>query len=610
MGPARLRLRRAALAALALAALLPAAGARAEEPRPLSRLEQESVDDGLKAMGLALDPHPEGKAIGTIYVVNQDVFSSRDWYFQLLNIFHRTTRPDILRRELLFKPGQPYDQAIVEESMRNLQTPPTVTLATGTRISPPELSSVVAIVPVASPKPGTVDVLAVTRDVWSLRFNTNFEFQQNVLSLLDTSLSENNLFGWRKFLSVGFTLTLGNYAVGPTYFDPNILGTRMQLWATALGFYTRGTNAYEGNYETLSLVYPLYSLASRWGAGVAVSHEDELLRGFTGSSLTRVPLMMAPDCVVVCATPTPALVPLIYRRRFAIVDASATRSFGTSVIQRLSLGYRFDDRRSLPDETFDYGVTPAQVQQFINQYAPVTEQRSEPYVSYSMFAARYGVYRDLNTFDLRENTQLGPSLSLTAAYGAPELGASFRAVPLLAAAAWAWGPGGTLVRASFGGGTRLRDGVAIDQVVQGKLYFASPVMRRALRVVASVEADATRDDTQHTRYALGGDTGLRGYVIGEFQGSSMAVAHLELRSTPLAVWSQRFGLLLFCDAGDAETSLYSLVLRTDVGVGLRWLIPQFNSYVLRVDWAVPLVDGLVTPAGLPGRVSAGFAQIF
>ena len=48
----------------------------------------------------------------------------------------------------------------------------------------------------------------------------------------------------------------------------------------------------------------------------------------------------------------------------------------------------------------------------------------------------------------------------------------------------------------------------------------------------------------------------------------------------------------------------------DVGVGLRWLIPQLNSYVIRVDWAVPLEDGIVTPAGMPGRVSAGFAQIF
>jgi hypothetical protein len=588
----------AALAALVIVAL--GAGARAEPPRPLSLLEQESVDEALAGLGLTVDARPEGKTIGTIYVVNQEVFSRRDWYFQLLNFFHRTTRSEMLRRELLFRPGQPYDAALVEETTRNLQTPPSVTLATGTRLAPPELSSVVAIVPVASPKPGAVDVLVVTRDVWSLRLNTNFEFQQNTLSRLDTSLSENNLFGWRKFLSLAFTMDLGKYGVGPVYFDPNIMATRLQLYANGFAFYTRGTNAYEGNFETLSLVYPLYSLASRWGAGVAVSHEDEIMREFTGTSLTPVTLTSDPTVTV----------PLIFRRQFLIVDAGGTRSFGAAVIQRVRLGYRFDDRRSLPVEGFDYGVTPAQVQEFINEYAPLTERRSEPYVSYSVFTARYGVYRDLDTFDLRENAQLGPSLGLTAAYGSPELGADFRAFPLAAVASWTWGPGDALARASFTGETRLRDGVAIDQIVQGKLYFASPPIKRLLRIVASVEADVARNDTQHTRYAVGGDTGLRGYIIGEFQGSSMAVGHLELRSMPVAVWSQRLGLLLFCDAGDAGSSLYDLTLRTDVGVGLRWLIPQLNSYVLRVDWAVPLVDGIYTPAGLPGRVTAGYQQIF
>ena len=79
---------------------------------------------------------------------------------------------------------------------------------------------------------------------------------------------------------------------------------------------------------------------------------------------------------------------------------------------------------------------------------------------------------------------------------------------------------------------------------------------------------------------------------------------------PLAIWSQRFGTVLFVDAGDASSSLWALTLRTDAGIGLRWLIPQLNSAVLRVDWAVPLTDGIVTPAGLPGRASAGYSQVF
>jgi len=604
------RLRRAALAALALAAVaLGARAAHTQAQRPLSRLERESVDEALKDLGLVPEPNPAGKTIGNVYVVNQDVFSRRDWYFQLLNIFHRTTRENVLRRELLFKPGQRYDQALVEETTRNLQTPAALVLATGEPVPQPELSSVVAILPVASRAPGTVDVLVVTRDVWSLRLNTTFEFQQNTLSFLDTSLSENNLFGWRKYLSVGYTLDLGQYAIGPEYLDPNILGTRLQLYANATANYTRGTTHYEGNNELLALVYPLYSLASRWGAGLAFTHEDLVKRQFFGDGVAPVPLPSDPTTTL----------PDIFRRQAFIVDANATRSFpSAAVIQRLTLGYHYDDRRSLALEGFDYGgATPAQIQELLNTYAPISEVRSEPYVGYAMFTPRYAIYRDLNTFDLRENRQLGPSASVSAAYGSPELGADVRAFPLSASAAWAFGPDGSLAVASVAGTLRLHDGQAIDKAFQGKLYFASPILWRVGRVVASAEADAYRDDTLRRRYFLGGDSGLRGYAIGAVEGTTQLLGHLELRTLALAITSQRVGALVFEDVGSAAPTFSSAAhgLLADIGLGLRWLIPQLNSTVIRFDWAIPLVavtlpNGAFAPAGFPGRASVGFQQIF
>lgn len=553
------------------------------------------------SLGLRVDPSPEGKTVGNVYVVNQEVFSRRDWYFQFFNHFHRTTRPYILARELLLQPGQAYDGALLEESMRNLQSPPSLVLATGSTFIPPELSSVVAIVPVLSPWPGRVDLLAVTRDVWSLRFNTDFEFQQSTLSRLDTSLSENNLFGWRKYLSFGFSLDLGKYAAGPTYFDPNVAGTRLTLLAAASAYYARDTNRYEGNAETFSLHYPLYSLASRWGAGIDVSHEDAVIRAFRGTSLA----------IETLTDGSGAMVPYIFRRRFWIADARVVRSFGQDVIQRITVGYRFDDRRSLLLDGFAYGEAPAaELQAFLQELAPISELRSEPYLEYDMFTARYGVYRDLDTFDLRENARLGPSVTLRAAYGSPELGADFRAYPLSASASWAFGPRGALASASLSGTARLRDGQAIDQRGQVRLYLASPMLGRVLRVLLSGELDSVRADTARTIYFLGGDTGLRGYEIGDFQGTTSFIAHAEARSAPLPVYSQRFGALIFYDVGDAAGSLGALVPHHDVGVGLRWLIPQLNASVVRVDWAVPTQNGTLTRAGLPGRVSAGFQQVF
>jgi hypothetical protein len=569
-------------------------------PQRLGSLEQQSLGEAMAGRGLRIDPAPAGKVIHAVYVTNQDVFSQHDWYFQLFNVFHRTTREGILAREILLAPGQAYDQALVEESIRNLQSPPTLTLATGRTFIPPEVSSVVVIVPVVSPVPGTVDLLVVTRDLWSLRFNTNFELQGNTLSLLETSLSENNLFGWRKYVALNYVMDLGAAAVGPTYFDPNVLGTRFMFYASASASYTRDTTHYEGNAESFTLRYPLYSLASRWGGGIGFIHQDLVARSFLGNKPRPVDLTATPDVV--------EMIPFVYRRKILAVDASAVRQFQSAIIQRLTAGFRVDDRRSLVTNDFPGDAATAQL--FLAQVAPISEVRSGPYLQYDMFTPNYVVFRDLDTFDLRENRRLGPSMTLGLSFGVPELGADFRAFSPSAAVGWAVAPGGGFASISVAGSARLLEGRLQDQALTGTLFLASPIWRRALRLVAEGDINAVRADTTRTLFTLGGDTGLRGYVIGDRQGTSEADGHIELRSLPVAIWSQRVGGLLFYDIGDATSSFSSMFAYQDLGLGLRWLIPQLNTTVVRIDWAAALVSSQFTRAGFPGRFSAGFAQIF
>ena len=576
-----------------------AAGARAEPAGSLGRLERESVDEALARLGLAIDPSPEGKVIGRVHVINQDVFSRQDWYFHLLNVLHRTTRPEILGRELLLVPGQRWDETLADESVRNLQATPPLFFANGERFGAPQVSSIVALVPVASPVPGTVDVLVVTRDVWSLRFNTNFEFQRNRLTLLETAVSENNLFGWRKQLAARFEMDLGRFGVGPTYFDPNVAGTRLTLLAVATAWYTRGGHGYEGNNELFSLRYPLYSLASRWGGGVDVIHRNEVVRRFCDNLLCPVDV-------------GGTSVPLVYQRRDLTTDAGAVRSFGQTIVQRVTLGYRFDRRRSLvpPDFPID-PANPNLADEFLATWAPLPETRSEPYLRYQLFTARYGVFRDLDTFDLRENRRLGPLLAVEVAAGLRALGADFVAYPIGATVGWSVAPGGSAFGlAQVTASARARSGDLIDQRLSAVLYFASPPIAGLARIVAAASTDAVRADTYRTRFFLGGDTGLRGYQIGEFQGTVAAVARAEIRTVPLAVYSQRFGAVLFYDVGHAAASYDALVPHHDVGVGFRWLIPQLNASVVRIDWAIATDAGPYTQPGLPGRISAGFMQSF
>jgi hypothetical protein len=180
-----------------------------------------------------------------------------------------------------------------------------------------------------------------------------------------------------------------------------------------------------------------------------------------------------------------------------------------------------------------------------------------------------------------------------------------------ATASWGAAPGGSAFAvAQVQASARARAGQLIDQRLSAVLYLASPPIGGAARVVVAAMTDAVRADTHRTLFFLGGDTGLRGYQIGEFQGAVGAVAHAEVRTAPLAVGSQRFGAVLFYDVGHAAASYDALVPHHDLGVGLRWLIPQLNASVLRIDWAVATQAGPYTRPGLPGRVTAGFMQSF
>ncbi len=548
-----------------------------------------------------VDPAPQGKTIGKIHVVNQDVFSKRDWYFQLFNIFHWTTRSYILERELLLRPGQLYDQALVEESTRNLQSPAGIIVG-GKTVAQPELSSVVVLLPVASAIPGQVDLLLVTRDIWSLRFNTNFEYQANALTLLQTSLSENNLFGWRKYLSLGFSFDQGKYFYGPTYQDPNIRGTRLTLYAQALFYNSRATGEYEGNSQIAAVRYPLYSLASKWGAGVDVTHVSNVARVFQGNRLRLVD---------VSGTPEIERFPYEYGRRVVVVDANAVRSFrGAAVIQRATVGYLADRRSAEVLPTFPGDAATAAL--FLSEWAPIPEQRSEPYVRYEVFTPRYVVLRDLDTFDLRENRQLGPQLRARVSEGLPALGASFAAFGLDVAAGFAAAPAGGYLSVTAGASGRWRYDQTrwIDQLGEANASAATPIVGGLFRIVAEAQVASKRADTTNTPFVLGGANGLRGYAIGEFIGTTVLVGHIEVRTVPIGIWSQRVGMVAFYDVGDAAPSFSDLLPYNDVGLGLRWLAPQFNSTVIRFDWAVP-APGRGGHAGryagaFLGRFRAGF----
>ncbi|MBK7534161.1 MAG: hypothetical protein IPI49_02095 [Myxococcales bacterium] len=251
----------------------------------LGSLEVSSVLRALAAQKLTLEPAPWGKLVGRVLVHNDDVFAERG-FLQFFNVFHVTSKPNVVAREVVLRRGQPWDQARAEETARRLRDP--------------VFSSVAVVVPVRGQRPDTVDVLVVTRDIWSLRFNTNYRYQDSSLTFLAVSISENNFLGRRKVLSVAYDMDQGQVGIGPLFLDKNLLGRHVEVRARVAGLFARdslladGTFDSEGSESAVEVSRPLWNLGETWGAGVSFSHRFAVERSFRGANLRRMTTRILP----------------------------------------------------------------------------------------------------------------------------------------------------------------------------------------------------------------------------------------------------------------------------------------------------------------------------
>jgi len=618
-------------ATLMLFLLVPAT-ARAEGYAEMGGLERGAVDVALSARGLAIDPAPEGKLVGFIHVVNLDVFQPSDGgLLEWFNHFHRTTREYHIRRESLLVPGLLYNPALVDETTRNLRNRTTYSA------NDPPLSSIVAIVPVQTATPDTVDVLIVTRDVWSLRLNSDWVFglfAQDIPSFR-ASVSENNLFGWRKQPALAFIMDQGEVWLGPNYLDPNLLGTRLrftaafyEIWARRTGELAAGPR--EGSSSWLRVEYPFYALSMRWGAFVDGGYTTRVIRYITSSQgtdnrATLARYLPAADgsasgaCVVPTTQPGDPYPTLTadcaWRSRVGGVTSGVTRSFPSPwLVQRVTIGNEFQLTRLsfLPD----FPATPALRQPFAAQYFGPSERTSSLYLQYEVFTPRYRTYRNLDTFDLGEDLRLGPWVTLKFGRASTLLGSEADFFPLKSEAHVNLGLLGGFQNIGVSWEARLYDHGLGDQLLTGQFYAATPVLARSFRIVVSGRTGLLAENKHRARVYLGWTEGLRGYPINTFYGYNYYLAHIEVRSMAFSLWSLRIGGLLFADAGHAADTWQGLALYDAAGAGLRVLIPQLNADVLRCDWGIPLrgyvVDGTpIVRAGLSNTLAyCGFRQAF
>lgn len=568
-------------------------------------LERVSMARALAAKHLEVEPMPWDKTIEKIEVYNEDPFAESGKAVGLLrffNHFHVTTRDYVTRGELTIGVGEVWDQTRIEESQRRLRDP--------------LYTSVVAIIPTKGSDDKHVVLLAVTRDIFSLRLNTNYTFAQGNLTNLSFSLSENNFLGTHDLVAAAVAMDLGAIAVGPLFVDKNLMGKHIEVRVSASEVVTRQKNSVikinpdgsamqlappvgdsagledahtlhgEGNNESVSVTKTLWSLASEWGWGVSMSHSEGIARRFVGVGGTDVIGLRGydnPDTAEVEALPQE------YRIKTYSAGANVVRQWGTDYKQQFQVGYGVSSTAPSLLPNFAGDATAAAA--FTRDVLPRHLLDSAPFVDYSVFEPRFKTLRNIGTYDLSEDARFGPDFDVSLTQGLQILGSdvNFTRASIGTGYTFPWCHDGTF-RLSGSASVRLEHGDLIDNTASVTTRAVTPT-RWIGRLVAQASLFTRWNDTQNSTLTLGGNNGLRGYAVNTFfvSGDGRALTTvLEARTRPVRVWVLRLGGVAFYEAAGLSRTLGALEMIHDVGFGARFLIPQSSRELFRFDLAFPL----------------------
>ncbi len=536
--------------------------------------ETQRTTKVLASLGYAEDPAPQGKRISAIRVVRHDVFAEDEPFPTFFNAFHAMTDEDVVTRELLFAQGEAWDQARVDESMRNLRAQGIFAFV---RISAVHPAS-------APPSPDSVEVLVYTRDLWSLRLESSFAFTDGLINQLSLTLIERNLGGRNAQAALTFDLRPATVSLGGLFSNSRLFGTRLSLSSSLDFVLSRADGSLEGTRGGLSFGLPLRDLRQPWGFELGAAWNATVGRQMSGADLLTWddPL-----------TDSTEAVPRIWDQEIAEVVLAAQRQFGTSLIHRISFGYSAYVSSWAPHPETGLEADSPTYDHFVEDVLPPSREQLYPYVRWQAFTPTWKTFVELAAFGLSEDIRTGPWVNLF--FGAPlkAFGSDVNALTWEASAGYIYAPdidGDSalidLVAALDG---RLEGGEVIDQGYRVRLRGASPRFLLG-RLVLLADLESRVRDTAQSLVTLGGDNGLRGFPSQAFYGygADRLRMGVELRSPPLVLGSVHIGGVLFYDAGAIGEGFSDCDLHHALGLGMRLLLPQFNRFAFRFDFGVPL----------------------
>lgn len=505
-----------------------------------------------------------GVPIGDIRIERLNVFDpavpgENWWPFMTANRIHIPTRESVIRRELLFAPGDPWDPLRIIQSERNLRANGSFRRAD--------------IVPVTRPD-GKVDAVVRAQDSWTTnpRVAAGTEGGESFFSF---GLEEGNVLGYGKSVFAEQSSAGARRSTAFGYGDPRFMGTRLAL----SGRYARGDT---GDSAGVRLTRPFYALDSP--RAEAVSWERSLGDGSVfrdGAEYSK------------------------YRQRRRVADASAGAllSGDRALVQRGEAGWH--------SERYQYEATG----ETIAGTLPADREMSGPTLGYSLVSPNYVKETFINQMERVEDFNLGNEFSVRAGWMGRATGSDqdrfvYRASEQQGLSI---APGRFLI-AQMGLGGRVAGGKAQNALATvGLSAFWKTFWRGDHTFVAHFEGSRGRSLDRDSQIVLGGSTGLRGYKNNSFVGGKAVLVNFEDRFFFEGEWFHlaRFGAAVFVDSGAVAPEREGLgwnSVKTDVGVGLRVASTRSRGGgVARIDLAYALNPG---PGGSRLVVSIRAGQAF
>jgi hypothetical protein len=486
---------------------------------------------------------PVGRPIRQIDIIHKDIFDTdisneNKLLFRLVNRMHFSTKDWVIRAELLLKEGEPYDEELARESERALRK---ILQLRRVRIWSAPVEG------------GMVDVRVEVHETWTTEPTISLQGVGKDLSG-KIGIREENFLGFGKEVSYFYKKDNGIIERAFGYSDPNVFKTRLNMTA---GY----TDSAEGLGRVLTIGRPFYSSVTPWAASFGGELRDMNTRLYEdGIEVQKINEYLRDT-----------------RADIAFSIGSTPKN-----ILRAGLGYHYLRRRL--SATF-----PARVPLSDDKYHILEANLHREKVNFL-------TVDHIDKYDREEDFNLGPLLIVSPGYSMPWIAESKPAtfLKLEAQSGKRFGPSHfTLTNLKTDG--RYEEGGWLDTRAGAESWYFhhfSPRQTYAFHI----EGETILDPAANSQLLLGGDTGLRGYQLNQFEGNKMLLANAEHRLFLIDdVWRLLgLGSVVFFDAGNVWEPGKKIDLRNlkmDVGTGLRFHISRSSAgHVLRLDVAYALKE--------------------